>query len=60
VRAEWLHKELQRRSDTYTESHDVYVYAATWNVNGKKPSEALHTWLCDYNWDTGDAATPGR
>ena len=41
----YLHTQLRLREAEYTDAHKLTVLVATWNVNGKNPSEGLEAWL---------------
>ena len=41
----YTEQQLQKREEEFVERVGVNVLCATWNVNGKMPSEALHAWL---------------
>ncbi len=46
IRDEWIKKQMKSRENDFTEFQPLKVFVGTWNVNGKKPSEALGEWLC--------------
>lgn len=45
IRDEWIEQQLQRRVKEFTEEKKLVFFMGTWNVNGKKPTEDLSTWL---------------
>lgn len=45
MRMNWIERQLQLRSKEFTEEKKLHVMIGTWNVNAKKPSEDLSSWL---------------
>eukprot|EP00697_Spironema_sp_BW2_P013109 gnl/Spiro4/2998_TR1474_c0_g1_i1.p1 gnl/Spiro4/2998_TR1474_c0_g1~~gnl/Spiro4/2998_TR1474_c0_g1_i1.p1 ORF type:complete len:953 (-),score=216.28 gnl/Spiro4/2998_TR1474_c0_g1_i1:53-2911(-) len=45
VRAAWVRKQMKARAGEFTELKNLRILCATWNVNGKKPGEAIDNWL---------------
>mmetsp|Transcript_19923 Transcript_19923/g.39110 ORF Transcript_19923/g.39110 Transcript_19923/m.39110 type:complete len:883 (-) Transcript_19923:504-3152(-) len=45
IRDEWIRDQLRSRKDEFTNYHDLRVFVATWNVNGKKPNESIDALL---------------
>ncbi|CAO1634899.1 unnamed protein product [Parajaminaea phylloscopi] len=41
-----VNRELSARVDEYSTRHDLLVFAGTWNLNARAPSESLEAWLC--------------
>jgi len=41
----WIEKAMQDRRAEWTEAKGLSVFCGTWNVNAKKPGEALSGWL---------------
>lgn len=45
IRDDWIAKQLRSRESEYTDFSPVDVFVGTWNVNGKKVTEEIATWL---------------
>eukprot|EP00471_Norrisiella_sphaerica_P013852 CAMPEP_0184494738 /NCGR_PEP_ID=MMETSP0113_2-20130426/29461_1 /TAXON_ID=91329 /ORGANISM="Norrisiella sphaerica, Strain BC52" /LENGTH=704 /DNA_ID=CAMNT_0026880613 /DNA_START=81 /DNA_END=2195 /DNA_ORIENTATION=- len=41
----WIEKAMQMRRSEWTEAKPLSIFCGTYNVNAKKPSEDLKTWL---------------
>lgn len=46
IRDDWIRKQMAEREAEFTQYRRIVTFVGTWNVNGKKPSENLSTWLC--------------
>jgi len=46
IRDEWLRDKMLERESEFTVRVPLSMYVGTWNVNGKKPSESLNSWVC--------------
>mmetsp|Transcript_29682 Transcript_29682/g.52112 ORF Transcript_29682/g.52112 Transcript_29682/m.52112 type:complete len:752 (-) Transcript_29682:209-2464(-) len=41
----WIEKAMQDRRSEWTEAKKLTVFCGTWNVNAKKPTENITTWI---------------
>lgn len=44
---DWIHSQLKIRANQFTTYSDLRIFLGTWNVNGRKPTDALEPWLCE-------------
>eukprot|EP00026_Physarum_polycephalum_P002205 Phypoly_transcript_02210.p1 GENE.Phypoly_transcript_02210~~Phypoly_transcript_02210.p1 ORF type:complete len:894 (+),score=189.75 Phypoly_transcript_02210:175-2856(+) len=47
INSTWVASQLKSREAEFTKLLGITICLATWNVNGKKPSESLEPWLRD-------------
>ena len=46
IRDDWIRRQMTSLETEFTSVRNMRVFVGTYNVNGKKPSEALFPWLC--------------